>query len=106
MKKYLVIRSAHAHSDLDGICLYVSIISGDTNLANKIFTNITNKIKSLETFPERFQVINNAPEWLSGLRAMYVGKYIVYYVVDNTAYIVNIIRIVHSGIDISQLAID
>lgn len=54
MKKYLVIRSAHAHGDLDGICLYVSIISGDTNLANKIFTNITNKIKSLETFPERF----------------------------------------------------
>lgn len=106
MNKYLVVQSTKSLNDIDSIFFYISEILENKQSAILIFQKIKARIDSLELFPERFQCIKDTPVNLKDMRATYVGKYTIYYRVNKEEMIVNVDRVIYSGIDISQLAID
>ena len=106
MEKYFVEYSTKSLNDIDSIFFYVAAILGNINSSIKIFYTIKAKIDSLEFFPERFQYIEGAPDHLKNMRAAYVGKYTIYYRVIKEELIVKINRVVYSGTNLNQIAID
>lgn len=67
-----------------------------------MYARIENAVYSLATFPERYRCYEKEPWKSRNLRAMPVGKYLVFYIVDNKAKMVSVIRIMYGGRDVEN----
>lgn len=105
-KCYQVVISEMAFVDIIAIKKYIKDRLKNDISAVKISKEIISRIKSLKTFPERFQIVNDDNHELSGLRITHVGSYNIYYRVDNANSIVNVDRVLYGGVDIRKIAIN
>ena len=64
---------------------------------------IRQEIRSLNVFPERYQLVAWEPWNQIGIRQIPVDHYIVYYRVDHKAQRVEVVRIFYGGQDIESI---
>ena len=69
--------------------------------ANRITDKFLNMIKNLNSMPKRYPLYPEEPWYSLGLRYFPVENYIVFYYPEDNKQIVQIIRIMYSGQDIS-----
>jgi toxin ParE1/3/4 len=94
---YEVITTNQADADLRGVYEYIAfeLLSPD-NAAGQL-DRLEEHIIGLENFPEKFRVYGKEPWHSRGLRVMPVDNYLVFYIPDNEAGIVTVIRVMYAG---------
>ena len=101
---YEVITTDQADADLRAIYEYIAFELRSPDNAAEQLGRLEEHIVGLETFPEKFRHYEKEPWHSRGLRVMPVDNYLVYYVSDNNAGIVTVIRVMYAGRDVdSQL---
>lgn len=103
MDDYKVIYSPAAKEDLFGIYSYIATQLLEPQIAKNQTDRIRNAIRSLETMPSRYGKVEWEP-WMSmGMRKLPINNYIVFYLVDEPAALVKIVRIVYGGRDLRNI---
>ena len=103
---YSVIYSPQAFLDLTGLYEYIRFNLQVPKTAEKQVNRIKHAIRSLETMPMRYQLVDWEP-WLSmEIRRVLVDNYTVFYIVDENQMTVTVIRIFYSGRNIENIAND
>ena len=100
---YKIIIEDPAISDLHGIHNYIAQTLKAPDTAKRIFFSIKEKIKTLDQFPLRCQLVNDESLAAQGIRILPAENYLVFYVVDETAKSVNVLRILHNRREWKQL---
>lgn len=101
---YEVTTTDQADTDLRGIYEYIAfeLLSPDNAIGQ--LDRLEKNIMGLEEFPEKFRHYEKEPWHSRGLRGMPVDNYLVFYIPDNDAGIVTVIRVMYAGRDVdSQL---
>ena len=101
---YEVITTDQADADLRGIYEYIvfELLSPD-NAARQL-GRLEEHIVGLEEFPEKFRHYEKESWNSRGLSVMPIDNYLVFYISDNDAGIVTVIRVMYAGRDVdSQL---
>ncbi len=90
----------HARKDIRNIYMYIAneLLVPDTAVAQ--IRRIMDAIHKLEDMPLRFRLYKEEPWNSRGLRVLPVDNYLVLYLPDASANIVNIVRIIYGGRDI------
>ncbi len=97
--------SEQADIDLRSIFEYIAFeLQAPENAAGQL-DRLEQNIIGLERLPYRFRKFDREPWHSRGLRIMPVDNYIVFYVVDDAAQAVNIVRVMYGARDI-ELHID
>lgn len=97
MKKYSVCYSHEAYDDLKSIFNYIAIVKQEPVNAQKLINIIIETINSLDTFPNKHPEINRQT---IHSRCLIVKNHVVFYSVDETNGVVNILRILSCKQDI------
>ena len=99
---YEILTTNQANVDLRGVYEYIAyeLLSPD-NAAGQI-DRLEKHIIGLEEFPEKFRRYEKEPWHSRGLRVMPVDNYLVFYIPDNAAGIVTVIRIMYAGRDVDK----
>jgi len=92
MAKYNLKIYPAALADLSDIIDYLNTLSPET--ATSCYDMIVEKIGSLAENPERCPIAKDTQLRLRGYRTLFVNKYIVFYIVENST--VKILRILHA----------
>lgn len=101
---YEVITTDQADADLRGIYEYIAFELLSPDNAARQLGRLEEHIVGLEEFPEKFRYYEKEPWHSRGLRVMPVDNYLVFYIPDNDAGIVTVIRVMYAGRDVdSQL---
>lgn len=103
MSRYKVNYSPLAKDDLRSIAAYIITTYRDRRSAKRIVDNIKAVIRSLDDMPNRFALLKTGYWQKMGMRRVAVGKYIVFYKVDEDAQTVDIARILFSGRNVEGL---
>lgn len=90
---YLVSYSLNAREDLEDIARYISQTLGLRKAALQRLRTIRDAIRSLERMPLRHPLVEDDALPQRDYRRMNVGNYAIYYVVDEDAHEVLIVRI-------------
>lgn len=100
---YNIVVSKLAEFDILNIKKYIKYILLNEYSANRIVENIVKQILDLNTFPKKCAVFITLEG--KAIRRLTVEKYNVYYFVDENNFIINVLRVVYGGVDLSQIAI-
>lgn len=100
MKIYDIKTSEKSLKDMESIYDYIVEKLFAPTVAMNQYNRIADAILSLETMPERTQLMDSEPEKALGIRQMSVDNYSVFFIVKGD--IVNIIRVLYSASDISK----
>lgn len=100
MENYTVQVTEEALSDMEAVYRYIAekLLSPENALGQ--YNRIADEILSLDTFPERYRLVDFEPERSAGLRRMLVDNYSVFYVVRENCVIVT--NVLYSASDIEQ----
>lgn len=96
---YEVVTTDQADSDLRGIYEYIAFELLSPEHAAGQLDRLEENIVGLEKFPEKFRLYEEEPWHSRGLRVMPVDNYLVFYIPDQDAGIVTVIRIMYAGRD-------
>ena len=96
---YAVITTDQADADLRGIYEYIAFELLSPDNAARQLGRLEEHIVGLEEFPEKFRYYEKEPWHSRGLRVMPVDNYLVFYIPDNDAGIVTVIRVMYAGRD-------
>ena len=96
---YEVITTDQADADLRGIYEYIAFELLSHDNAAKQLGRLEEHSVGLEEFPEKFRYYEKEPWHSRGLRVMPVDNYLVFYIPDNDAGIVTVIRVMYAGRD-------
>ncbi len=91
-----------ALEDLKAIYEYIAFKLLVANTARKQVRRIAKAIKTLDFMPERFKIYREEPWKSLNMRCLPVDNYIVFYLLQEKTYTVNIVRIIYGGRNISQ----
>lgn len=99
---YSIIYSAQAKRDLRSIYEYIAfkLLAPDT--AGRLAQRIMNEVLNLNEMPMRYKLYDKKPWSSYGLRVFAVGKYLIFYLVVEKLQVVNIVRIMYGGRDITK----
>ena len=97
---YEVITTDQADADLRGIYEYIAFELLSPDNAARQLGRLEEHIVGLEEFPEKFRYYEKEPWHSRGLRVMPVDNYLVFYIPDNDAGIVTVIRVMYAGRDV------
>lgn len=101
---YTVQISARAESDLREIYEYIAYELLSPPTAAKQLQRLEEDILSLDQMPNRYPAYLEEPWHSRGLRVMSVDNYLVFYIPNEAAHIVTVIRVMYGGRDVdSQL---
>ena len=100
--RFKIIYSAMARQDLRNIYEYIAHKLLVPKTASKLALRIMEEIRSLETMPMRYQLYEEEPWHTQGIRFFSVDNYLIFYLPDTTKNIVNIVRIMYGGRDITK----
>lgn len=100
MKKYEIVITDGAATDLENIYLYIATTLLSPEIANDQYDRITSQILKLETMPERHCIIDSEPEKSRGLRIMPIDNYSVIYIVDEST--ITVTNLLYSASDIHE----
>ena len=92
---YEVILETTAILDLYGILDYITDILKAPQSARRVFLSIEAQVMSLDHMPMRHNVVKEEPYASLGVRLMPVENYNAFYIVDEQAHEVHVIRILY-----------
>lgn len=100
MENYTVQVTEEALSDMEAVYRYIAerLLSPENALGQ--YNRIADEILSLDTFPERYRLVDFEPERSEGMRRMLVDNYSVFYVVRENRVIVT--NVLYSASDIER----
>lgn len=99
MKQYKVSITKEALQDMEDIYNYIAIELLSPEIAMGQYNRIAAEILTLDTFPERFRIMESEPEMSMGLRRMLVDNYSVFYTVRGDNVIVTDVLYTASDIE-------
>jgi toxin ParE1/3/4 len=94
--------SAEARQDLRDIYNYIALELLMPDTATKQIRRIMDAVKSLDEMPMRYSLYRNKSWNNREIRFIPVNNYIILYLPDEEKQIVNIVRIMYGGMDISE----
>lgn len=100
MERYTVRITEEALKDMEDIYLYIAEKLQSPENAIGQYNRIADGILTLETFPERYAVVDFEPERKSGLRRLLVDNYSAFYVIREKQVIVT--TVLYSASNIEQ----
>jgi toxin ParE1/3/4 len=100
MKQYTVEISNEALVDMEQLYNYIAYVLLAPENAIGQYNRIADEILKLDTFPERFQIMDSELEHSKGIRRMLVDNYSVFYVVKEGTVIVT--DVLYSASDIES----
>lgn len=95
--------SPQALEDLKDIYAYIAYTLQSPDIAQNQVNRIRKQIRSLDSLPERFPIVEWEPWNKMRMHKVPVDNYIVFYLVDSDSFIVTIIRIFYQKRDISTM---
>ncbi|MDR0917390.1 MAG: type II toxin-antitoxin system RelE/ParE family toxin [Oscillospiraceae bacterium] len=95
MERYSVIVERPAEADLRGILRYITDTLKEPATARRIYSSIRATILGLDTFPLRNRVVSDEPYAAQGVRIALAENYLVFYVADEAAHTVHVLRVLH-----------
>lgn len=88
MNNYIVTITDEALADMESLYNYIRLsLSSPANAIGQ-YNRIANAIMKLDTFPERFRIMDSEPERSKEMRKMLIDNYSVFYVVQRNRVIV------------------
>ncbi|MEY8420580.1 type II toxin-antitoxin system RelE/ParE family toxin [Oscillospiraceae bacterium 44-5] len=102
-KKYTVYYSPAAKDDLKSVYSYIAFTLLEKKTAADQTNRIRKEIRSLNVFPERYQLVEWEPWHQMGIRQISVDNYVVYYRVNHKTQRVEIVRIFYGGHDVESI---
>lgn len=99
MKQYRVEITREALRDMEDIYNYIAIDLLAPENAMGQYNRIANEILTLDTFPERFRIMESEPEKSMELRRMLVDNYSVFYTIREDEVIVTDVLYTASDIE-------
>ncbi len=99
---YGITLTEQAEEDLRGIYEYIAfdLLSPDNAIVQ--LNRLEESIFSLEEFPKKFRCYGKEPWYSRGLRVMPVDHYAVFYIPDEDAAIVTIVRVMYAGREVDK----
>ena len=102
MNEYSVVMTDKAQQDLREIFEYIAFDLSSLQTAHEQLNRIEKGIQALKFFPNKYKKYEEK-EWLNrNLRILPVDNYCVFYIPDDTALRVTVIRIMYGGRNIKQ----
>ena len=102
MKKYEVIIADQADLDLRGIYEYIALELLSPENAARQLDRLEAAIEKLDVFPEGHRLYEEEPWHSRNIRVLPVYNYVVFYIPDNDALTVTVIRVIYGGRDIEE----
>lgn len=100
--KWEIFYSAESKQDLRKILDYISEELHEPGIARNLVCHILGEIGKLDEMPNCHALYDEEPWRSQGLRSFPVKIYLVLYVNDETAYTVQIVRVVYGGMEIRK----
>lgn len=100
---YSIIYSPQAFLDLTELYEYISFNLQVPKTAEKQVNRIKKTIRSLETMPMRYSLVDWEPWCSKGIRRVPIDNYTVFYLVNENQMAVTVIRIFYSGRNIENI---
>ncbi len=88
--------------DLEAAYEYIAFVLFSPETAENQVNRIRKAVSSLDYMPEKHKIYDEEPRKSDGVRYFPVDNYLVFYRVVKEKNLVNIIRIIYGGRDISQ----
>ena len=104
MNLYRVEYSQEALVDIKSIYTYISQILHAPLTARRQVNRIRKEIRDLEAFPTRYVLVEWEPWASMKMPRLPIDNYVVFYLVDEQAMAVKIVRIVYGGRNLEDLA--
>lgn len=100
--KMKIVYTFQAQQDLRNVYEYIaySLLVPDT--ARKMYQQIIQGARSLESMPERNPLYKEEPWHSQGVRFIPIKNYLLFYTVNHDTHTVSIARILYGGMDISR----
>lgn len=92
--------SEQAEADIRSIFEYIAFELQSIQNAVGQLERLEKSISSLDRMPDRHRAYDKEPWRSRGLRVMPVDNYLVFYIPDHAAKVVNIVRVMYGGRDI------
>ena len=99
MEQYKVEITKEALQDMEDIYSYIALELLSPENAMGQYNRIANEILTLDTFPERFRIMESEPEKSMELRRMLVDNYSVFYTIREDEVIVTDVLYTASDIE-------
>lgn len=103
MNLYRVEYSQEALVDIKSIYTYISQILHAPLTARRQVNRIRKEIRDLEAFPTRYVLVEWEPWASMKMHRLPIDNYVVFYLVDEQAMAVKIVRIVYGGRNLEDL---
>lgn len=99
MSRYSVLITEKAISDMMDITRYISNDLLEPSSADRFLEKFQVTIAGLSTMPKRHELVND--DWLAQrhIRKIFVDNYIIFYTVDDSEFIVYVIRVLYGKRD-------
>ena len=98
--------SQQAYDDIDSIIDYLSQELCNPQAAERFFDTINQKISLISTNPYMYPYHHDERLRTMDLRFVVIGKHLMFYLVDADNSVVNIVRVVYGGRDLSVIIED
>lgn len=95
MAEYEVVISRAAETDISEISEYYAFDLQNPDKASELIGSIKKAVMSLSEMPERHQTVSDEYLALKGIRMFSAEKYLIFYTVNRTDCIVNIVRVLY-----------
>ncbi len=94
---FKVVYSGAAKDDLRRIYEYIAFELSEPPVASNQAKRIMETVRSLEEMPSRFRLYESEPWRSRGLHVVPVNNYLIFYMIDDEASTVKIVRIMYGG---------
>lgn len=96
---YFIDVAASAQRDLADAFDYIDLTLKNPSAADKLVAIAWKKFRSLDTFPQRFSLVNDPFLSSLGIRLIPVQNYLAFYKVDSSTQTVHILRFLYGHSD-------
>ena len=90
--------SPEAYEDLEAIYSYIAFRLKERQTAADLIGRIRREVRALRQMPERYAPVDWEPWASMGMRKLPVGRFVVYYLVDQRR--VRVVRVFYGGRDV------
>ena len=106
MTAYQVRIGSQAQADITDIMRYIGQILLEPRTAGNLYGLLKEEILSLGQMPERYPYEDDERLRVLGIRKLLVKNYKVLYLVDTERQVVQVVRVIYAGRDISKMLED
>lgn len=92
MKRYKIVITETAKSDLKQAARYITVELSNANAARKLVRDVKAEIKKLASTPSRHELAADPYLAHLGIRKIYVGNYVILYIVSDETKTVAVVR--------------